>query len=171
MRRGVEIHVAFTRTLFVAYVVFTYRYASTFHTLFHKLLSRRQAWWSELLSRFNFKIVYRPGKAGAKPDALTRRSGDLPKEGDKYDEGIKFQYQALLKLQNLTELPGTALILACRRINEEEEVQQAGEEEAEEEADNVKTITELFNEAYIQDPIPNDILGQLRRGQTCSKQI
>ena len=55
-----------------------------------KLLSHRQARWSEFLSRFNFKIVYRPGKAGAKPDALTRRSADLPKEEDKYDERTKF---------------------------------------------------------------------------------
>ena len=47
-----------------------------------KQLSRRQARWSEFLSRFNFVIQYRPGKLGAKPDALTRRSGDLPKEGD-----------------------------------------------------------------------------------------
>jgi RNase H-like domain found in reverse transcriptase len=27
-----------------------------------KLLNRRQARWSEFLSRFNFRIVYRPGK-------------------------------------------------------------------------------------------------------------
>ena len=47
-----------------------------------KLLNRRQARWSEFLSRFNFKIKYRPGKAGGKPDTLTRRSGDLPKGGD-----------------------------------------------------------------------------------------
>jgi hypothetical protein len=47
-----------------------------------KLLNRRQARWSEFLSRFNFKILYRPGKQGGKPDALTRRSEDLPKEGD-----------------------------------------------------------------------------------------
>ena len=32
-------------------------------------------------------------------------------------------------------------------------------------------MTELFNEAYMQDPIPNDVLGQLRRGQTHSKQL
>ena len=38
-------------------------------------------------------------------------------------------------------------------------------------ADNVKTITELCNEAYMQDPIPNNVLGQLRRGQTRSKQL
>ena len=114
---------------------------------------------------------------------MTRRSGDLPKERDKYNEHTKFQYQAVLKLQNLTELSGTALTLACGRINkeeevEEEEVERAEEveeaqqtEEAEEGAGNVKTITELFNEAYMQDPMPNDVLGQLCRGQTHSKQI
>jgi len=47
-----------------------------------KLLNRHQARWSESLSRFNFRIVYRPGKQSTKPDALTRRSGDRPKEGD-----------------------------------------------------------------------------------------
>ena len=36
-----------------------------------KLLSCRQAHWSEFLSRFNFRIIYRPGKASGKPDALT----------------------------------------------------------------------------------------------------
>ena len=86
-----------------------------------KLLSRRQARWSEFLLRFNFKIVYRPGKAFAKPDALTRRSGDLPKEGDKYDKRTRFQHQAVLKLQNLTNLPDAVLTLACERINEVEE--------------------------------------------------
>ncbi len=43
-----------------------------------KTLSRRQARWSEYLSRFNFKIVYQPGKMNGKANALTRRSGDLP---------------------------------------------------------------------------------------------
>ena len=36
-----------------------------------KLLSHRQVRWSEFLTRFNFRIVYRLGKAGGKPDALT----------------------------------------------------------------------------------------------------
>jgi len=30
------------------------------------------------LSQYNFKIEYRPGREGGKPDALTRREGDLP---------------------------------------------------------------------------------------------
>jgi hypothetical protein len=47
-----------------------------------KLLNHHQTHWAEYLSRFNFKIVYCPGKAGGKPDALTRRSGDLPQGGD-----------------------------------------------------------------------------------------
>ena len=49
-----------------------------------KQLSRRQACWSEFLSRFNFVIQYRPGKLGAKSDALTRRSRDLPKKRDSH---------------------------------------------------------------------------------------
>ena len=36
-----------------------------------KLLSRRQACWSEFLSRFNFRIIYWVGKASGKPDVLT----------------------------------------------------------------------------------------------------
>ena len=34
-----------------------------------------------------------------------------------------------------------------------------------------KSIEELFNEAYAKDLIPDDVLGQLRRGQTRSKQL
>ena len=50
-----------------------------------KELSRRQARWSEFLSRFDYRIVYRPGKVGTKLDSLTRRLDDLPKEGDSLD--------------------------------------------------------------------------------------
>ena len=63
-----------------------------------KQLSRCQACWSEYLSRFNFVIQFWPGKLGAKPNALTRRSGDLPKEGDKR---IKQMQQTVLKEHNL----------------------------------------------------------------------
>jgi len=47
-----------------------------------KELTGRQIRWSEVLSSFNFKIEYRPGKEGGKPDALTRRKADIPQEGD-----------------------------------------------------------------------------------------
>ena len=46
-----------------------------------KLLTRRQARWSEYLSQFNLVIRFRPGRLGTKPDALTRRWDVYPKEG------------------------------------------------------------------------------------------
>jgi len=63
-----------------------------------KLLSRRQARWSEFLSRFNFVITYIPGKANGKADALTRRSGDLPQKGD---VRLEQQNQVVIKSHNL----------------------------------------------------------------------
>lgn len=64
-----------------------------------KTLNRRQARWSEFLSRFNFVITYRPGKLGGKPDALTRRSEDLPKSNE--DERLRQQCQTVLKPHNI----------------------------------------------------------------------
>ena len=46
-----------------------------------KLLTRRQARWSEYLSQFNMVIRFRPGHLGTKPDALTRRWDVYPKGG------------------------------------------------------------------------------------------
>ena len=59
-----------------------------------KLLNRRQTCWAEFLLRFNFKIVYHPGKAGGKPDSLIRQSEDLPQGGD---ERLRHMEQAILK--------------------------------------------------------------------------
>jgi hypothetical protein len=65
-----------------------------------KLLNQQQTRWVEYLSHFNFKIVYRPGKARAKPDSLTHRSRDLPQGGDDY---LVKQYKAMLKPHNLLD--------------------------------------------------------------------
>ena len=45
-------------------------------------LSERQMRWSDFLGKFNFQITYRPGKLSVRPDALSRRAQDMPKEGD-----------------------------------------------------------------------------------------
>ena len=46
------------------------------------LLNRWQARWAGLLAQYQLNIHFSPGKANGKADALTTRSGDLPKEGD-----------------------------------------------------------------------------------------
>ena len=48
-----------------------------------KVLTHRQACWSEYLSQFNLAIRFCPGHLGAKPDALTCHWDVYPKEGDR----------------------------------------------------------------------------------------
>ncbi|KAI0993218.1 hypothetical protein K3495_g14965 [Podosphaera aphanis] len=60
-----------------------------------KKLNRRQVRWNELLADFNFKIVFRPGIKGTKPDALTIISADIPSEST--DSRNEHQFQTLLK--------------------------------------------------------------------------
>ena len=43
----------------------------------NKFLNRRQTRWSEFFSKFNFKIIYRPGSLNNKTDVFTRQSGDV----------------------------------------------------------------------------------------------
>jgi hypothetical protein len=64
-----------------------------------KQLNRRQACWAEFLSEFNFKIMYRPGKQGEKPDILTRRRQDIPKGFD--DDHERERLQVLINSNHL----------------------------------------------------------------------
>lgn len=45
-------------------------------------LTRRQVRWSEILSDYNFQIIYRPGKQNAAADALSRKDRPLERGGD-----------------------------------------------------------------------------------------
>ena len=47
-----------------------------------RVLNRRQARWAQFLTRFNFKITYRPGKQKGKADALSRRSYLAPRPSE-----------------------------------------------------------------------------------------
>ena len=47
-----------------------------------RVLNRGQARWAQFLTRFDFKISYRPGKQQGKADALSRRSYLAPRLGD-----------------------------------------------------------------------------------------
>ncbi|KKF92157.1 Retrotransposable element Tf2 155 kDa protein type 1 [Ceratocystis platani] len=108
-----------------------------------KQLNRRQARWSELLSRFNFHIVYRPGKLGGKPDSLTRRSEDLPKEGD---DRLLHQSQTVLKNHNLP-------LGASRQTRLNQIVLPT-------------TLQELFRAAYDSDPVPRAALAAILNPET-----
>jgi hypothetical protein len=57
-------------------------------------LSRRQYRWTEKLSEFSFKIIHRPGRLSAKPDAISRRPDFHIKKGDDLD---KFNYLQLFQ--------------------------------------------------------------------------
>lgn len=117
------------------------------HFMTTKRLSRRQARWSEFLSRFNFKLIYRPEKQGGKPDALTRRSSDLPQ--DDRDERQEHQNQIVLKPDNLS--PGMLPV----SINQAALDPQGLEIE--------KSIEELISNAYGNDTVSSRILEALRR--------
>jgi hypothetical protein len=76
-----------------------------------KLLNRRQIRWSELLSRFKFKIVYRPEKQGQKPDALISMPGDIPPRG-----GAEKTKQIVLKTVNLDKRIQQGLVAALAEV-------------------------------------------------------
>lgn len=83
-----------------------------------KQLNRRQARWAEFLSEFNFKISYRPGKQGTKPDSLTRRVGDLPVDAN--DDRHAYQNQVMLKQKHLSKGMTEAVQLASMLLDERE---------------------------------------------------
>jgi len=61
-------------------------------------LTARQARWAETLSRFNFRIRYRPGKQNEKADALTRRKQDVD---DQAKVKTASRAQIVLKAENI----------------------------------------------------------------------
>ena len=66
-----------------------------------KQLNRWQARWAEFLSKFNFKIMYRPGKQEKKPDVLTQRSQNILKKVE--DSQQQYQFQLLLQDNQLNK--------------------------------------------------------------------
>jgi len=60
-----------------------------------KVWNQRQIPWAQGLTNYNFKIVYRPGSRGGKPDALSRRPEYRPEEGAHHSE------QSILKSEHI----------------------------------------------------------------------
>ncbi|KAI0992647.1 hypothetical protein K3495_g15538 [Podosphaera aphanis] len=104
-------------------------------------LSERQVRWAQSLSQFNFKIKFRAGKQAARPDALSRRAQDLPKNPD--DPRLKEREFQLLRKEWLNkEKPEEATLLAPIVL-----VSSAKPEEAQ----KIPEGKQLFLEKVLQD--------------------
>jgi hypothetical protein len=68
-----------------------------------KMITHRQACWSEYLSSFHLSIRFRPGKLGTKPDALTCHSDVYPKGGGRDYSSVNPQnYHPVFTEEQLT---------------------------------------------------------------------
>jgi hypothetical protein len=112
-----------------------------------KLLNRRQARWSEFLTLFDYQIVFRPGKSNGKANALTRRPGDLPEEGDKSSRNME---QLVLKPELLQE----QLRILANGLPMQDGL----------------SISDLFGQTYQVDPLSNKILKAIQ-GNSSLKEI
>ena len=72
-----------------------------------KVWNQRQIRWTERSADYHFKIVYRPGKRGGKPDALSQRPEYRSEEGAEHSE------QSILK-------PGHSQISLIHEDDEDE---------------------------------------------------
>jgi len=86
-----------------------------------KLLNRRQARWTEILSEFNFKIIYCPGERNGKADALSHQvDPELEREGEKQDLTIRMFKPGQLDLGTGEETLVTRQIMAVKASQTEE---------------------------------------------------
>ena len=67
-----------------------------------RVLNRRQTRWAQFLTRFDFKIIFRPGKQQGKADALSRRSYLALRPGDPAFDNQKQTLLGPSKLQVTT---------------------------------------------------------------------
>ncbi|KAM4062109.1 reverse transcriptase (RNA-dependent DNA polymerase) [Hirsutella rhossiliensis] len=70
-------------------------------------LTERQVRWSEFLSKFQFKLEWRPGRKGGLPDALSRRDQDMP--ANYSDERLKGRIMRLFQDDHLRRVPISTL--------------------------------------------------------------
>src|SRR6202165_392033 len=91
-----------------------------------KVLNRGQARWAEKLSRFDFVIVFRPGKDQGKPDALSRRPDYSPRKGrDSEKQGKVFLKPSQVDTSHLTNLSLTLNTAAAQTIDTDDDPAQA----------------------------------------------
>jgi hypothetical protein len=144
-----------------------------------KLLSHRQARWSEYLSRFKFVIVYRPGNQGQKPDALTRRTQDaqaLDKARDYRTQTLLrpdlFQPENQIQLKLDLKESETRNLNCCNRISEFQpklDLQILKTDLMFMETD--RTPEQIIEEEYLNDDFIQETMNLIRKGIRKSKKI
>lgn len=159
------------------------------HSNLGYLMSKKQfshchAWWSEFLSRFNFFIRYKSGKQSAKPDALTKQSGNLPKKEN--DERVQQIQQTVLKVHNIDVVVKIDLeskiyslnlsrdMLRARANTLENLILAANQEHitVEDVTPNDKLMLKsLLDQGYILDSTPKRVLRHLVKGGNYSKDL
>ncbi|CAD6962302.1 unnamed protein product, partial [Tilletia controversa] len=99
-----------------------------------KLLNRRQARWSIFIVDYDFRIIYRPGLLGGKPDALTRRPDYHPGTATKhYADNNPQNFKTLLP-ENRHNFSSTAQARSIYTVQADPE------------------LLDRFRQAYDQDP-------------------
>ena len=113
------------------------------HFMTTKQLNRRQARWAEFLSEFNFKISYRPGKEGEKPDTLTRLAQDKPRGIN--DSRQQHQFQTVLKASQLDKdiKKALAVMFYADKVNGVNEVDEVDEVDVDSEVDENENIVHM----------------------------
>ena len=86
-----------------------------------KKLNERQVQLKQFLSQFDFKIKYRPGKEGGKPDAPTRGPGYLPAQDDERNTQME---QVLLPQHYFEDTSIEVIELSCWHNKNEDEIKQ-----------------------------------------------
>nr|XP_036576341.1 reverse transcriptase domain protein [Colletotrichum truncatum]KAF6783066.1 reverse transcriptase domain protein [Colletotrichum truncatum] len=78
------------------------------HFTTSKELNKRQIRWSEFLSEFNFRIIYRKGSENGRADALSRRPD--------YKDEVLEETQVILKKDNGDLVPAAKLLMIGDRV-------------------------------------------------------
>ena len=154
-----------------------------------KSLSQWQICWSEFLSQFNFKIIYRPDCFNIWADTLTHWSGDLSKEGEN-DLWRLHQKQILLKLINIDDCliaaqnqsfrtcrsePASSLDFCCHVCINANSLSPDPEPEpravAEDSEDEETPLNLVISEAYQWDDFTKNTITKLREGAQTQKEL
>ena len=93
-----------------------------------KKQNERQVRWKQFLSQFDFKIEYRPGKEGGKPDALTRGPGYLPTQDDERNTQME---QILLPQYYFEDTKIESIELFSRHNENEDQIREAYQQDTE----------------------------------------